>query len=130
MALRWMGALLRRAAAPMAIAVGLGSTSYVLSASNTVPATRAGAGAQVVSGYVVSNVHYNLNASDPRNVDSVTFDLDAAPPLGATMRTKVQSTAGASWYACTASGAAVTCPTTSPQVTAASADELTVVIGQ
>jgi hypothetical protein len=113
---------------PLTAAVTLGLVTYALTASNTVPITRTGAGSGVISGYTVSNVHYQLNATDPRNVDSVAFDLDTAPSAGSTIRIKLQS-AGSTWYACTASGAAASCTTTSPQATAAAANELTVVAG-
>lgn len=129
MDLRAAGGVLRQVIVPLAVAVVLSIATYALTASNTVPATKAGAGAQAVSGYTVSNVHYNLNASDPRNVDSVTFSVDAAPPAGATMKAKLQS-AGTTWYTCTATGADLTCNTTSPQATASAADELSVIIGQ
>lgn len=77
----------------------------------------------------MSAVHYNLNASDPRNIDSVTFTVDTAPPAGATMKIKLTS-AGTTFYSCTNSTTTLTCATTAPQATAAAADELTVIIGQ
>jgi len=52
---------------------------YGFAAANTVPTSKAGDGAGVVSGYTVSSIHYNLNATNPRNIDSVTFNLDTAP---------------------------------------------------
>src|ERR1700709_1132309 len=45
--------------ASMAIAGG----AYAFTASNTVPASAAGAGAGAVSGYTVSALHYSLNAT-------------------------------------------------------------------
>lgn len=129
MDVRPVGTVLRQLIVPLLAAVVLSLATYALTASNTVPVTKAGAGAQAVSGYTVTNVHYNLNASDPRNIDSVTFDVDAGPPAGATMKAKLEA-AGTTWYACTASGVTLTCTTTSPQATAAAADELSVVVGQ
>lgn len=129
MQIRPLAGAARQLVVPLAVAFVLAVATYALTASNTVPVTRAGSGAQQISGYTVSDVHYTLNGTDPRNVDAVTFTLDAAPPAGATMRAKLQA-AGTAWYTCTASGANLTCATTAPQATAAAADQLTVVIGQ
>lgn len=91
------------------------------------PASKAGDGTGAISGYTVSNVNYNLNAANPSNIDSVTFDVDVAPSAGADMEIKLV-TAGSTWYSCTNVTTALTCVTTSPQATVATADELRVVI--
>jgi hypothetical protein len=44
-------------------------------AGNTVPNTAAGDGNGGISGYVVTNVKYNLETSDATHIASVTFDL-------------------------------------------------------
>ena len=129
MQVRATSGVARQLVVPLAVAFVLSIATYALTASNTVPATKAGTGATALAGYTVTNVHYNLNASDPRNIDAVTFTVDSAPPAGATMKAKLVSS-GTTFYSCTASGANLTCATTSPQATAATADELTVVIGQ
>ncbi len=106
---------------------GLALSGLARTASNTVPDTKAGDGQAVVSGYVVSTVHYVGNATDPTLLDSVTFDLDTAPPPGATIRARL-ATSGP-FYACTNSGVAVTCDTTvGIQATAAGTDLLRVVV--
>ena len=107
-------------------ALGLGT--FGLTASNAVPATKAGDGSGAVSGYTVSAVSYTLNASNPSNLDQVSFTVDTAPAAGSTM--KVQLAAGGSWYSCTNSGTTVSCATTSPQATVAGATTLRVVIAQ
>ena len=65
-------------------ALGFGAivavTASGFAAANTVPTSKGGDGAGSISGYAVSNIKYVLNASDPRNIDSVTFDVDVAPP--------------------------------------------------
>lgn len=129
MRLRIVAGAVRQLVVPLTVAFVLSITTYAFTASNTVPATKAGTGATAVSGYTVTNVHYNLNASDPRNIDAVTFTVDTTPPPGATMKAKLVSS-GTTFYSCTNSGANLTCATTSPQATAATANELTVVIGQ
>jgi hypothetical protein len=102
--------------------------TYAVTAANTVPDSRAGDGAGTVSGYVLSSVHYSLNATNPGNVDAVQFDLDLAPPAGSTL--KAQLAPAGSWYDCTNAGTAVTCGTTSPQATVLGATQLRVVIAQ
>ena len=107
-----------------ALAVG----GYAYTASNTVPVTQAGDGAGAISGFVVSSVKYNLNATNPSNIDSVTYSLDSTPPAGSTIKTQLAS--AGSWYTCTNVSTAVTCPVTSPQATVAAASDLRVVIAQ
>ena len=105
----------------------LGVFVSAFAATNTVPATKAGDGAGVISGYTVTNVKYTLNGTNPRNIDDVRFDLNTAPPAGSTMKIKLVS-GGSTYYDCTSSGVALTCPTTSPQANVATADELRVVV--
>lgn len=128
-----MGQLLSAWRAPfIALAMGgvaLLAVTFAFADANTVPTTKAGDGAAAVSGYTVSNVVYTLNAASPQNIDQVAFDVDTAPPAGAKMRIKLVS-AGATWYSCTNAVAAVTCATTAPQATVATADELRVIIAQ
>ncbi|MEY2460348.1 MAG: hypothetical protein QOG30_2178 [Acidimicrobiaceae bacterium] len=90
------------------VAGAIGVAGFAFTASNTVPDTKAGDGTGTVSGYVVSSVHYGLNATDPSKADSVTFNLDSTPKVGSTIKTKV----GGVWYGCTNTAAAVTCDTT------------------
>lgn len=102
---------------------------FASTASNTVPNSKGGEGQGSISGYDVSSVHYELNSSDPTKIDAVTFSLDSAPVTGSSVKVKV-GTAGSTWYTCTNTGVAVTCPTTSPQATVAAADSLKVVVAQ
>ncbi len=96
--------------------------AYAFAAANTVPTTTAGAGSGVVSGYTVSNVVYNLNATDPSNLDSVNFTLSAA---AATVKIKLVA-AGSTWYNCTVvTGNNYTCATSG--ATVSSMDQLNVV---
>ena len=111
-----------------AVALAMVGAGYAYTASNTVPNTNAGDGAGTITGYVVSSVKYNLNASNPQNLDSVTFNLDSTPAAGSTL--KAQLASSGSWYSCTNVAAAVTCATTSPQATVAAATQLRVVVAQ
>lgn len=100
------------------------TTAFAFAASNTMPAaTRAGEGTTTTSGYTVSNVAYNLNATTASNIDSVTFDLNA------TAGTVKISLDGATYYACSNTGGfSWSCNTTvGTQATVAGASELTVV---
>lgn len=98
----------------------LATTAFAFAASNTVPSTRAGEGVSVTAGYTVTNVVYNLNATTPSNIDTVTFTLNAA---ATTVKIRLVSTG--SYYGCTNSGLNWTCTTTG--VTVAAADELRVI---
>ncbi|MFM8367920.1 MAG: hypothetical protein ACKOBD_04090 [Chloroflexota bacterium] len=78
--------------------VTIAVASYAFAASNTVPATKAGEGSGTVTGYTITSVVYNLNATDPSTLDSVAFDLGAAAATG---KVKAQLVASGTWYACT-----------------------------
>ncbi|MFW6195639.1 MAG: hypothetical protein ACOC5M_03845 [Chloroflexota bacterium] len=114
--------------ASAAVAVIVGAT-FALTAGNTVPESQAGAGANTISGYEITNIHYNLNSSDPTKIDSVSFDVDTEPPADSTIRVKLVST-GSDWYTCTNTGTNITCDTTTPQANVAPSDEFEVVIAQ
>lgn len=98
------------------------TAAFAFAASNTVPATRAGEGVSVTAGYTVTNVVYNLNATTPSNIDSVTFTLNAA---ASTVKIRLVTTG--TYYNCTNVGLNWTCNTTAPQATVAAADELRVI---
>jgi hypothetical protein len=108
--------------------LALGAGAYAYTNSNTVGATQAGDGTGAITGYVLSSVKYNLNASNPANIDSVTFTLDSTPVAGSAL--KAQMAPAGSWYNCTFVATAVTCNVTSPQATVAAATNLRVVIAQ
>ena len=105
-----------------AVAVIAGG-SYAFTASNTVPTTQAGQGTGTVSGYTVTSVGYTLNGATPSNIDAVTFTIS---PSSATT-VKAQLVGAGTWYSCTNTAGAVSCATTSPQMTVATAATLNVV---
>ncbi|MCX6034141.1 MAG: hypothetical protein NTV38_04075 [Chloroflexi bacterium] len=97
-------------------------------AANVVPASKAGDGSGTIIGYtvVLTSVHYNLNASNPQNIDSVTFTTSATVPTGSTVKIKLVA-AGSTWYTCTGQGSTnISC--TAPGATVLAADSLRVVI--
>lgn len=110
------------------LTVALATGSYAYTNSNTVGATQAGDGSGAISGFVVSTVKYNLNATNPSNIDSVTFSLDSTPAAGSTLKAQLAPTG--SWYTCTNVSTAVSCVVTSPQATVAAATNLRVVVAQ
>jgi hypothetical protein len=108
--------------------LGVATLVTAMTASNTIPGAKAGAGTGAISGYTVSAIHYNLNATSPSSIDSVTFTLSAAPASGATVKIKLVS-AGSTWYSCTMSGTpAVDASCTTTGATVAAADQLDVVV--
>jgi hypothetical protein len=108
-----------------AIALCVAVAGYAFTASNTVPDASLGQGANVISGYAISGISYNQNASNPGNIDSVAFTI--TPSAASTV--SVQLVSGGSWYSCTNSSGSVSCATTSPQATASAASSLNVVAG-
>jgi hypothetical protein len=112
----------RRTILVVALASSLALATFAFTASNTVPGTKAGKGEGAISGYAVSGVAYTLSSSNPANIDSVAFTLDAA---ATTVKAKlVQSSS--TYTDCTVAGLNVTC-NFSPDVAVVSADELSVV---
>src|SRR5262245_62163035 len=106
----------RRATAVL-FAVLIGAATFAAAASNTVPTSRAGDGANTISGYTVTNVAYTLSASTPSEIDLWTFDLNAAASV---VKSKVVS-GSATYVNCTNTGGlSWQCdPTTNPTVLAA-----------
>ena len=128
-----MSRLLAAGRVPLLV-IGLGAAAFTVvtfafAAANVVPTSKAGDGAAVISGYTVTAVVYTLNAASPQNIDAVAFNVDTAPVAGSTLKVKLVA-AGATWYTCTNIVAAISCVTTAPQATVATADELRVVIAQ
>jgi len=60
----------------LALAVVLSAATYGFAAANTVDDGYAGEGQGTISGYVVTNVVYTLDSSDPTQFDAVSFSLD------------------------------------------------------
>ena len=58
---------------------------------------KAGAGSETISGYDISDVHYDLNTTDPQNIDSIDFTLDGQPAATATIQYRLAN--GSTWSA-------------------------------
>ena len=98
----------------------------VATASNSLPAGTLGQGSSVTSAYAISSIAYTLNVDSPQNIDQVAFTISPA-----TARVvKAQLYDAGPWYSCSNSSGSVTCATTSPQESASTAANLTVVATQ
>jgi hypothetical protein len=106
----------------------LAAASYAFAAANVVPETGAGDGSGTISGYTVSNIHYNLNATNPANIDSVEFTLAPTPGAGAPASVQVQLNGGGTWFSCSLAAGTWTCNLSG--VTALNATNLRVVAAE
>lgn len=115
-----------RIALGLALVAGIGGSVQAFTASNTVTSKKAGDGTSAISGYTVASVAYGLNATNPQNIDTVTFTTNAA---ASTVKARLVTTG--SWYSCTTTNSPTntgwSCTTTSPQVTVTAADEIRVI---
>jgi hypothetical protein len=100
--------------------------SYALTSSNTFASAppRSGSGTGAISGFAVSNVHYELDATNPTAYSAVTFDLDGT---AGDVRAKVLGTATTFSTCSVTAGTSWTCPITN---TVAESDSLTVIAAQ
>ncbi len=114
------------------VAIVVAGGSYAFAAANTVADSAAGYKDSVVSGYAVTNVVYDLNATDPTLVDNITFDV--APTTGSAVAklVEVQTATAGDWMICgLADGTApvinVTCTYTNPTLELTAVTALNVV---
>jgi hypothetical protein len=102
----------------LAIIVVAGS-AYAFAAANTVPDSAAGYKANVIPGYTVTSIVYDLNASNPTLVDKITFSISPSGGTVIAAIVKLQTATGGSWKDCTlvagtAPAMAVTCTYADP----------------
>lgn len=83
------------------IVIGIAGGAYAFAAQNTVPDSAAGYKASVVAGFTVTNIVYDLDASDPTLLDAIQFDI--APTTGTVVAAlvKIQTEDGGTWTDCT-----------------------------
>ena len=118
-----------RLLASIAMLLILSAAAYGFAAANTVPVSGAGDGSGTITGYTVGAVKYNLNATTPANIDSVSFTLTPVGAAGAPTTVKAKLIASSTTYsACTLATTIWTCNVTG--VTALAADELRVIAAQ
>ena len=84
--------------------VAVGPAAFA--ASNVVPASSAGEGTGVVSGYTISAISYTLNGAISSDIDTVTFTAtsDAGSLAAALTAMQVQFDSTAGFYTCTRVG--------------------------
>lgn len=107
------------------------SAAYGFAATNTVQEKGAGSGSAAISGYQTSAISYALNATNPNNIDSVSFSLTATTNAGTPTTVKARLITNGTWFNCTAPvspSTAWTCSTTG--ITASAANQLEVVAAQ
>jgi hypothetical protein len=118
-----------RLLASMAMLLILSAAAYGFAAANTVPISGAGDGAGTITGYTVSAVKYNLNATTPADIDSVNFTLTPSGAAGVPTTVKAKLVSGSTTYStCTLAATTWTCNVIG--VTALAADELRVIAAQ
>ena len=110
----------------------LAGSAYAFAAANTVPDSAAGYKANEVSGYTVTEVVYDLNASDPTLVDKITFKVGPTTGTVEAALVEIRTVSAGSWKVCTLGTAAahiipVTCTYTSPTLALADIVALDVV---
>lgn len=107
------------------VALAFASTAYALAASNTFnDSGKAGDGTNVISGFEIDAVSYNLDATDPTYVASVDLTFDTAPSEVAA------SIDGTNATSCTGAGINWNCAFPANTVTAASAANLRVIAAE
>lgn len=79
----------------------IAGSAYAFAAANSVPDSAAGYSAKSVPGFTITDIVYDLDATDPTVVDAITFDV--APTSGTVVAAlvKVQTADAGSWTECT-----------------------------
>ena len=96
------------------VVIVVAARAYAFAASNTIADSAAGYAAKVVPGYTVTNIVYDLDATDPTLVDAITFDIAPSSGSVAAALVKLQTASAGAWTDCTliagvAPSMAVTC---------------------
>ena len=115
------------------VVIAVAGSAYAFAATNTVPDSAAGYKANVVPGYTVTNVVYDLNSSDPTLVDKITFDIkpSSGSVLVALVKVQTVNTTG-TWKECTLGTPTllvtpITCTYASPTLNLIDVDALNIV---
>lgn len=94
--------LLRPKFAAIALVLfSLSIVAYGYAATNVVTESGAGDGSGDISGYTITNIDYNLLASDPTKVESVSLDVAATAGAAAPDDVRITVDAGTTWITCT-----------------------------
>ena len=82
------------------VVISIAGGAYAFAAQNTVPNSAGGYAASTVSGYTVSNIVYDLDATDPTVVDAITFSIAPSSGSAAAALVKIQTADGGVWTDC------------------------------
>lgn len=116
--------------AMFALTLILSTVAYGFAAANTVPSSSAGDGSGTITGYTISGVNYTLNATNPANIDKVTFTVTPASGASAPVTVKAKLVSSSSTYSTCVNVGGTTWDCTVTGVTALAADELRVIAAQ
>lgn len=83
---------------------------------------RSGGGTGAISGYVVSDVSYELGRGNAEAIEAVSFTIEPATAK----QVRIRLVLNGAWYQCTSAAGRVRCSTNSPTVPLESADELAI----
>jgi hypothetical protein len=75
--------------------------AYAFAATNTVQDTAAGYKANVVPGYTVTDIVYDLNAANPSLIDAITFSISPSSGNEKALVVYVQTVTDGAWTSCT-----------------------------
>jgi hypothetical protein len=78
----------RRTAVLGLLLVILATAGFGFAATNNVQNSRAGDGTGAIAGYSVTNIHYELDANDPSQFASVSFDIAGGQAVPDTVRAR------------------------------------------
>ena len=87
---------------------------YAFAAANVVPDSAAGYKANVVPGYTVSDIVYDLDDANPTLIDAITFNISPTSGSVVAATVKIQTAGAGAWTNCslaagTPPAMAVTC---------------------
>jgi len=82
-------------------AIIVAGSAYAFAAQNTVDDSAAGYKANVVPGYTVENIVYDLDADDPTLVDAITFDVSPTTGTVLVALVELQTVDAGTWKVCT-----------------------------
>ncbi len=83
------------------VAIVIAGSAYAFAAQNTVADSAAGYKANVVPGYTVTDIVYDLDATDPTVVDAITFAISPSDGTVVAAIVKLQTVTAGSWEDCT-----------------------------
>jgi len=83
------------------VVIVVAGSAYAFAATNTVPDSAAGYKANVVPGYTVENIVYDLDADNPTLVDAIKFDVNPTSGTVLVALVELQTVDAGTWKVCT-----------------------------